>query len=190
MRFSLFPSLSMYNTDLQYITEAGSGDSTQYIFGGLDQNTFNLTIRVDLNITPDLTVQYYASPYVSSVLYDKFKKITDSKADKYQDRFHTFTTGEIAFNSENNGYTINNLINGNSNFDFGNPNFNFRQFRSNMVLRWEYIPGSTLFLVWSQGRTDYEECNCDFNLKNSFKSLFKITPNDIFLVKMAYRFRG
>ena len=145
-------------------------------------------MRLDLNITPDLTVQYYASPYVSSILYDDFKKITNPKATQYEDRFHTFDSEEISFDSGTNIYTVNQPSG--TTYDFFNPDFNFHQFRSNMVLRWEYIPGSTLFLVWSQGRTDFEQCDCKFNLKDSFKNLFRITANDIFLVKVAYRFRG
>jgi hypothetical protein len=59
-----------------------------------------------------------------------------------------------------------------------------------MVLRWEFIPGSTMFLAWSQSRTDFEECSCEFDLNKSFKELFKITPYDILLLKVSYRIKA
>jgi len=187
LKFHISPRYSKYKTDLQYVTETKKGTETRYIFGGLDQNTFNLTIRMDYNITPDLSIQYYGSPFVSSVLYDDFKKITSPKAEAYVDRIHSFQKNEILFDRVNNQYLIDELDEGSTDYSFSNPNFNFKQFRSNMLLRWEYTPGSTLFLVWSQGRTDYEECNCEFDFKSNLADLFKVSPRDIFLLKLSYR---
>ena len=95
-------------------------------------------------------IEYYGQPFISAGKYTDFKSITQPNADKFRDRFHTFTPGEITLNQETNSYTINDGI---GDFSLSNPDFNFRQFRSNLVVRWEYLPGSTLYLVWSQGRT-------------------------------------
>ncbi len=70
---------------------------------------------------------------------------------------------------------------------YTNMNFNFRQFRSNLVIRWEYKPGSTLFLVWSQGRTSTAS-NGTFAFENDIKELFGITPRNVFLLKFSYWF--
>jgi len=68
-----------------------------------------------------------------------------------------------------------------------NPDFKFLEFRFNLVLRWEYRPGSTVYLVWSQGRTD---CTTDssFNIGPGMRDLFEVEPYDVFLVKFTYRF--
>lgn len=70
---SMMPSFTTYDTELQYVDSYTYLNDDKYIFGNLDQKTFNLTIRVNYNITPDLSVQYYGSPFISSVLFNKFK---------------------------------------------------------------------------------------------------------------------
>jgi hypothetical protein len=186
---SLMPSFTSYDTELQYVDSYTYLNHDKYIFGSLDQKTFNLTIRVNYNITPDLSVQYYGSPFVSSVLFDKFKKITDPKAEEYFDRYHIYNSNEI-FYERGKGYLIDESGDGIYDYIFTNPDFNFRQFRSNMVLRWEFIPGSTMFLAWSQSRTDFVESSTEFNFKENFKKLFKVTPHDIFLLKISYRMQA
>ena len=70
-------------------------------------------------------------------------------------------------------------------FRFGNPDFNFRSLRGNAVLRWEYRPGSTLFLVWTQQRSDTAPFG-DFDFRRDRQALFRATPDNIFLVKVSY----
>ena len=71
----------------------------------------------------------------------------------------------------------------------GNPGaFNFKQFRSNTVLRWEYIPGSVLFLVWSQGREQFDVDQGRFSVRNDVENLFRTQPNNTFLIKTSYWF--
>ena len=83
--------------------------------------------------------------------YADFKRATTPRASDYADRFHQFADTEIAFVPEANAYRV---TEDGSTYGFGNPNFDFRQFRSNLVARWEYKPGSSLYVVWSQDRTD------------------------------------
>lgn len=68
---------------------------------------------------------------------------------------------------------------------FGNPDFNVRQFRSNAVLRWEYLPGSSLFLVWSQGRDGSNETG-SFDFSRDVGDLFRTAPSNVFMVKLSY----
>ena len=72
-------------------------------------------------------------------------------------------------------------------YSFGNPDFNFRQFRSNLVVRWEYLPGSTLYLVWSQGRTGSSSTG-HYSFSNDMRELFDVVPKNVFLVKFSYLF--
>jgi len=113
--------------------------------------------------------------------------ITDPHADKYTDRFHTYTEDEITFLNSDDGYLVDEDQDMNYDYSFGYPDFNFKEFRSNMVLRWEYVPGSTLFLVWSQGRTGYAS-NGEFSPGDDLGDLFDVKPHDIFLIKFSYRF--
>ena len=150
----------------------------------LSRITVGITFRINYTINPELSIEYYGQPFISAAKYTDFKNITQPNADKFRNRFHTFTTDEITFNQESNSYAINDGISGVS---LSNPDFNFRQFRSNLVIRWEYLPGSTLYLVWSQGRTG-SASNGNFSYGNDMKDLFKVTPHNVFLLKFSYWF--
>ncbi|MCP3931215.1 MAG: carbohydrate binding family 9 domain-containing protein [Bacteroidetes bacterium] len=189
LSFSVEPELSVYKTKLQYVTEEEFEDEPRYIFGDMDQKTFSVTLRLDYNITPDLTIQYYGSPFVSGGLYSAYKRITDPKANDFSNRYHAFHNNEISYFPTDELYYIDEQASGSMDYSFEKPDFNFRQFQSNLVLRWEYVPGSVLYAVWSQGRTDVVS-DGEFDFTNDVKSLFKVTPRDIFLIKLSYRFRA
>jgi len=160
--------------------------------GKIDQETFGLVFRLDYAITPDLTIQYYGQPFMSAGNYMEFKKIIDSKADNYYDRFHVFNDNEISYYEEDNIYLIDENGDGSTDYEFDNPNFNFLQYRSNLVFRWEYVPGSVLYLVWSQDMTDDEaddEEYGDFKFGEGFNKMFATTPSNVFLVKVSYRIK-
>jgi hypothetical protein len=74
-----------------------------------------------------------------------------------------------------------------ANFEFGNPDFNFRSLRGNAVLRWEYRPGSTLFVVWQQQRSGVESFG-DFDLSRDSRGVFRAPPDNVFVIKMSYWF--
>ncbi|MFC1563739.1 DUF5916 domain-containing protein [candidate division KSB1 bacterium] len=180
---STFPFYSRNHTDYQYMSTVNVSDGSRYLLGRIDQTTMGFTMRVDYSITPNLSIQYYGQPFVSAGKYTDFKKVTSSRADKYENRIHEFSTAEISYDSENKIYSINELISGSSSYSFGNPNFNFRQFRSNLVIRWEYIPGSTMFIVWSQERTKGGSLG-DFSFRDDMDDLFNVHPNNVFLIKI------
>ncbi|HSO77127.1 MAG TPA: DUF5916 domain-containing protein, partial [Bacteroidales bacterium] len=114
--------------------------------------------------------------------------ITDSKAAHYSDRFHTFTSDEIRFDATENKYIVDENRDGTDDYDFGNRDGNIDEFLSNLVLRWEFRPGSTVYLVWSQTR-DYSDETGSFSLNHNLTNLFSTNkPSDIFLVKFTYRF--
>jgi len=169
--------------DLQYVDTAHPGGSPRYILGRLDQDTLGLTFRANVFVSPDFTIQYYGSPFVSNGAYGAFKRATTPRASEYADRFHTFSDSEIAFVPQANAYRV---TEGSDSYAFGNPNFDFRQFRSNLVARWEYKPGSSLYVVWSQDRTDQEVFGR--SLTNSLDALRLAPATNVFLVKMSYWF--
>jgi hypothetical protein len=129
-----------------------------------------------------LSLQYYGQLFGTSGKYKDFKYITDSHAAEYEDRFAmlnpTLTDGVYEVDEDSNGTT---------DYSFGDPDFNFGQFRSNMVIRWEYIPGSTLFLVWNQQMDGaFDSSSGSFKSRINFD--FPQQAHNIFLIKYTYRF--
>lgn len=163
------------------------GRESRYIFARIHQKTLAVTIRLDISLTPEFTIQFYGQPFISAGKYSEIKHITNPLAEKYSDRFHIFGDAEIQYNENNEIYTIDETADGNIDYNIEQPNFNFLQFRSNLVFRWEYKPGSTIYLVWSQGRTETDNRG-NFSFSNDFRDLFKVTPHDVFLIKFTHRF--
>jgi hypothetical protein len=169
--------------DLQYVDTAYPGGGARYLLGRLDQETLGLTLRANVFITPDLSIQYYGSPFVSNGSYGQFKRATSPRADAYADRFYRFADSEIAYVAEVNAYRVNE---GGTTYAFRNPDFDFRQFRSNLVARWEFKPGSSLYVVWSQDRTGEDISGT--SLASSLDALRLAPAANVFLVKLTYWF--
>ena len=132
----------------------------RYIFGELRQRTVSIRTRLNYTVTPNLTIQLYAEPFVSAGDYASFKQLADGRAREYSERY-----APTSYDS--------------------NPDFNYRSFRTTNVLRWEYRPGSTLFVVWQQGREDTLERGT-FDFKRDFGGVFDAPARNVFLVKWAY----
>lgn len=173
---------SASGNELQYITELESGEQPIYLTGNISQKTFSLSINAAFSINPNLSIQYYGSPFVSNALYSDFKKITQGDADDYYERYSAYSENRMLYDAVNNVYEFSEE---GENLRFDNPDFNFRQFRSNLVLRWEYRPGSQLFLVWSQDRTE-SLSDGQIGIAESLADMFKTGSNDVFLVKFSY----
>ncbi len=186
LSMSFDPDYGISSTDLQYVSTCCMEDETQYIFAELNQKTLSFTFRANLTLTPDLSLEYYGQPFVSAGKYSNYKMITDPDADNYTDRYHVFTDTEITYNEATATYTVVEDINGTDDYSFDNPDFNFRQFRSNLVIRWEYKPGSTLYFVCSQGRTS-NASDGTFSYGHDMRELFNTTPQNVFLLKLSYR---
>jgi Domain of unknown function (DUF5916)/Carbohydrate family 9 binding domain-like len=187
LSISLQPGLTETKNEMQYVDTQDFQGTPRYILGRIDQNTFSMTVRVNLNITPNLTIQYYGQPFTSNGGYSNFKTVTDSRAENFFDRYHLYEEAQITFDQADNTYLVDEQGDGQTDYSFSNPDFDFVQFRSNMVLRWEYIPGSTIFLVWSQFRTGDLQLD-DHSFGKLSNELFDIVPRNIFFLKVSYRF--
>ena len=165
-RFSASASLN-YSHDLndkQWRANFGTSgnDTTHYTFARLDQKTLNVTTRLNFTMTPNLSLQFYGAPFASSGEYTDWRELNNPRAATYADRFKPFTSQ-------------------------GDPGgFSFKQFRSNTVLRWEYKPGSTMFLVWAQGRDLSGDFVNDFSARRDFQDLFRQHPDNTLLLKISY----
>ncbi len=133
---------------------------THYRFAHLDQKEVSLTGRVDYTLSTTLTLQLYAQPFVSKGTYSNPRELADPNAVAFDDRYQPFA--------------------------FAPGGFNDKEFNSTTVLRWEYRPGSTLFVVWTQGRGDYVSLQGPRSLRGDFQDLFGLHPNNTFLVKASY----
>jgi hypothetical protein len=111
-------------------------------------------------MTPNLSLQVYAEPFVSAGNYANYKELVDGRAKNYEDRYRPYAYS-------------------------GNADFNIRSFRTTNVVRWEYKPGSTLFVVWQQGRYEYLEMG-DFRFGRDFGGVFSTPSTNTFLVKFSY----
>jgi hypothetical protein len=113
--------------------------------------------------------------------------ITDPKADSYSDRFTEYSPEQISYNGDQ--YEIDENLDGSVDYSFDKTDFNVQEFLSNMVLRWEYNPGSSVYLVWSQTRSSSGTESPD--LANDLGNLFDASdnkPHNVFLIKFSYRF--
>lgn len=183
---SLEPSYSATKRNLQYVATTTFNGEDRYILAALDSKTVSANLRIDFSITPDLTIQYWGQPFLFAGNYSSFKRITNPKADRYEDRFHLFSADEIIFDAEADTYNCDENYDNQVDYSFDNPDFNFFDFRSNLVIRWEYIPGSTVYLVWSQGRSDSNELGF-FDLEKNFNDLWDLVPHNVFLIKASFR---
>lgn len=158
-----------WNTDnLQYVatvTPTGSGE-TSYVMGRMKQKTYGVTLNLQVNVTPDISIQYYGSPFTSVAKYDDFKVAADTRSRRYADRFRPLAGGELTF---------------------ADPDFSFNELRSNLVARWEYLPGSTLYVVWSHNRS-YQDTMYAPGWNTNLDHLFGLPAVNTFMVKVNYWF--
>ena len=184
---SLSPSYTFINNRLQYISTTQNGVEQRYITARLDQKTLSLALRLDYTITPDLTIQYYGQPFVSSGKYYDFNFLQNPLANSHKEQLAFFDNEQISKDAILGNYIIDENKDGNSDYQFRDPDFSFAQFQSNLVLRYEYKPGSEIFLVWAQNATDYGLPRARF-VEDVNQQLFGSNPKNTFLLKMTYRF--
>lgn len=180
------PSYSASQNQLQYIGRRSFAGENRYIFGTIDQKVLSMSFRVNFNFTPDLTLQYWGQPFMASGSYSDFKRVTNPAAGQFSDRFAVYPTSAIEL-VNNSYYAVDENLNGTADYSFGKPDFNVQEFLSNLVIRWEYNPGSTIFLVWSQTRSNSDP-EALFDPRENIGDLFGVKPYNVFLIKFSYRF--
>lgn len=188
LSLSFGPGYNQSFNELQYVTKLDYTDLDRYVFASIDQKTLSASLRINLNLSPDLTFQYWGQPFIATGNYYDHKYILDPMAEKYRDRFHTYTADQI---SNSGDYEVDENRDGLIDYNISNSDFNFKEFLSNLVIRWEYNPGSTLFLVWSQNRRGFNETG-ELDYFNDLGDLFDRDDNfelrNVFLIKLSYRF--
>jgi hypothetical protein len=185
----LGPSVLLLTDDFQYVDEVQNdmGDP-RYVFARLHEVVVGMTFRGSWTFSPRLSLQAYAQPFIAAGDYREYKVAADVYAHDYDDRWHIFTQDEITIDREEGTAVVDDDGDGSTDYGFGLGDFNFRQLRSNIVLRWEYRPGSTAFLIWSHGQTD-EDSDGRFGtggLSRGLAGLFNAPSEDVVMVKVNY----
>ncbi len=181
LRLSVAANYDGNRDNLQYVDTKSFASGSRYILGRIDQETLGLTFRIDLNITPEFSIQYYGSPFISKGKYSQLKYITNARAESYDNRFQLYNTQILP----DGNYLLSDPLYGS--YDLGNPDFNFHEFRSNLVAKWEYRLGSFIYLVWSTQRSGTTgDSHASFG--ESYKQLRSIFPDNVFLIKLNYWF--
>jgi hypothetical protein len=162
LRVSLSPTLSRSHDHTQYVTRVQDAAATatygaRYVFADLEQRTFELGTRVDWTFTPKLSFQLYMQPFVASGLFHDYHSLAHARSAD----FVPFT--------------------GNA----GNPDFNFRSVRASAVARWEFRPGSALYVVWNENRADTVGIG-DFRFRRDLRGISTAPSHDVFLIKLSY----
>lgn len=180
-----------YNLDItQWVSNITDESMTatygaRYLFGRIIQKTLFCSIRFNWIFSPTLSLQAYIQPFIAVGSYDRFKELARPKS--YD--FNMYGTGASTITYQDGNYTVDPDGPGAApSFSFSNPDFNYKSLRGTVVLRWEYLPGSTLYLVWTQNRADYSDPG-DFKFGRDFKNLLNAPGDNIFMLKLTYRFK-
>ena len=190
LRLSVGPNFNVQRDPWAFVATPSENDGagpTHYVFADIDQKTAAITMRLNYAFTPKLTLEFYAQPFVATGAYDDFWEVVAPRADRFEDRFRGYGS-ELSFVADSNRYRVDVDGDGDGEYGWDAPDFNVKELRSNTVLRWEYRPGSTLFVVWSHGRQNFDDPG-RFRLRRDFGRLFSsddAPPTNVLLVKVNY----
>jgi hypothetical protein len=195
VQFSIGPSYQFERSTSQFVLRHADSTATHFaglrtVFADIDQNILSMNTRLNWTFTPDLTLELFAQPFVFAGDYDRFKEYAGPRTTEQMVYGEDF--GSICFNRTANRYTADPAgecaiaaLQSPQVFSFDNPDLNVRSLRGNAVLRWEYRPGSTLFLVWQQQRAGSQAFG-DFDLSRDANAIFQQRPDNIFVIKASY----
>ena len=156
----------------------------RYVLAALTQNTLSLDTRVDVTLSPTLGFVMYVQPFVSTGSYNDYKELNAPGTYSFA-RYGT-ERGTITYDATNSRYVIDPDAAGSApSFTIGQPNFNVRSLRGNAVLRWDYRPGSSVYAVWQQQRSDFAPIG-EFDRRRDVGAIFRTVPTNVFLVKATY----
>jgi hypothetical protein len=158
--------------------------NTRYVFADLYQKTLSANIRLNWIFTPALSLQLYVQPLFAVGDYEKFKEIINPPTIEVRE-YGTEGT-QISYDNESDSYTVDPDGQGPAEtFSFSNPDFNFKSLRGNLVLRWELLPGSVFYFVWTNNRVNTQNPG-ELNLNNDFTNLINAESDNVFLIKFSY----
>jgi hypothetical protein len=180
----LQPLLEWRRSGTQFIDKPVTPAGRRYLVGDLRQRTASLTGRASVAFTPTLTLQAYAQPFVSNGRFARAGEVVSPLARRAGDRVRYFTPSEIETSADREEVTYR-TSGGSATVD--NPDFSITKLNANVVLRWEYRAGSTVYAVWSQGRSE-EAHDGTAALGRLNRELWRAPATNVLLVKVAHYF--
>lgn len=198
LRIQFGPSYSRRHTSAQYVTSVAAPLATQtfgrrYVFGGLDQTTFSLETRIYATFTPTLSLQLYVEPFISTGNYRELKEL--ERAGTFDFLEYGTDVGTVS-QDPGGSYSIDPDGSGPAaSFTVSDQDFSYRSLIGNAVLRWEWRPGSTLFLVWQQSRISLLQGDGidgtdpwigGFDMSRDVADMFATPADNIFVIKVNY----
>ena len=190
-KIELTPRYWWDTTEAFYVGEQEDALATdtygkRYLFAETDNRSASIGTRINWTFSPKLSLQLYMQPLIFAIKYVDYKELAEP--------------GEFKFNifGKDNGSTVTQSDDGSvftidpdgkgaaEAFDIDNRDFNFKSFRGNAILRWEYNPGSVFYLAWTQNRSDFESGNGLFDFGNDTAALLNSEPDNIVLAKISY----
>jgi len=182
-QFSVSPYYDRITEPQQYISTLSGGRPVtydrRYVFAFIDRSTMSMEYRLGLTLKPDINLDVYAEPFAASGRYYDYGELLEPGS---RDRLTYGTSGTILSVNPDGSQVVNV---GGSTFNLRNRDFNTLSFRSNVVLRWEWRTGSTLYVVWQQDREGTEILPTRVGVDDAFRSLTAPGRNT-FLVKMSF----
>ena len=161
LQLSIAPSYTRLHEAHQYVTAFPDADATQtygqrYVFGELEQRSFELGTRADWTLSSRLSIQLYLQPFIAAGEYHNYHSLVAARTRDY-------------------AYGV----------DANEPGFNFRSVRGSAVARWEFRPGSALYIVWNENRSETVSLG-DFSMRRDLRAIPTAPSHDVFLVKVSY----
>ncbi len=162
LQFSVGPTFTRSHDHTAYVSTINDTAATltfgrRYVFADLEQHSFELGTRADWTLSSHLSFQLYLQPFVASGDYHDYHSLAAARSRDYSP-----FTGSV-----------------------GNPDFNFRSVRGSAVVRWEFRPGSALYVVWNENRADVVPIG-DFSFRRDLRAIPRAPSHDVFLVKVSY----
>jgi hypothetical protein len=185
-QFSVTPNYVRWMIPRQFVTKFDSGGrpatyGARYVFARIDQPTFILQLRANYTIAPDLTLELYGEPFAAAGRYRGLGELAQARTFRLREYG---TDGTTIARDSNGNYTITDN-GGVDTLQIANPDFHILSFRSNAVLRWEWRPGSTLYLVWQQNRSAFDQSGRLVGLGDLWDT-FRADGTNFLAVKVSY----
>ena len=187
LRLAFAPQYSHDDEATQYV---GAWDDAlmtatggrRYVFGRMDYRQLSLTTRIDWTFTPKLTLQAYLQPLFATARYEGFKQFQRPSSDDFRE----YGTAAASIERTADGaYLVDPDGAGPAaSFTIDDPDFNYKSLKANVVLRWEYSPGSTFYFVWAQNRLNYDDPG-RMDLGRDARSLIEAPGDDIVMFKVT-----
>lgn len=184
---SLSPRFTRVRHRLQYTDTHQFQDNDVHIVSMLDQNTLSLAFRANIIINANLAIQYYAQPYISQGFYEDFGLVDQPSNSFDKDQIAFFEPHRITQDNDDPTYRIDLNSDNTTDIILQDPNFSLAQFRSNLVLRYEYRPGSEFYLVWAQGVNKNGAPSTSL-IDDLQDQILRASMDNTFLVKLTHRF--